>query len=116
MNLSIKQCEELKIPYNPYTGNQYTNNNLVLLAAYTAEHYTSPQWAGYQQWLKLGRVVRKGESGTRILMVKSKKLVDKLGVEQIKQYPSSVTVFNFEQTMSLEEAQPREEEKGENPA
>lgn len=109
-NLALSSpLTDKSLPYNPVTGSQYTNNNMVLLACLTT--YTSPEWAGYKQWLKVGRIVRKGEKGTRILIVKTKKLQDKKGQDVYKPYPSSVFVFNINQTdVMTNETQPQTSE------
>lgn len=62
------------LPVNASTGNPYTGSNIKsLLDAQLDAEYPSPQWAGYNQWLSVGRQVRKGETGTRIVMVVTKK-------------------------------------------
>jgi N-terminal domain of anti-restriction factor ArdC len=49
-------------PVNPVTGNAYKGAQSEFLRS------PSNQFAGFQQWLSIGRVVRKGEHGIKILM------------------------------------------------
>lgn len=53
------------LPRNATTGEAYRGGNVArLLAAEIAAGYVGHEWAGFKQWLKAGRVVRKGEHGT----------------------------------------------------
>jgi hypothetical protein len=47
---------------NPVTGRAYNGAQSAFLVS------LSNQFAGFQQWLSIGRVVRKGEHGVKILM------------------------------------------------
>ena len=48
----------------PYSG----VNMLMLLFAQEDKGYTTPMWAGFEQWKKMGGTVRKGEKGTQIFI------------------------------------------------
>ena len=58
------------VPSNPSNKNRpYTNvNALMLMFAQQDNNYTTPMWAGFEQWKKLGGSVRKGEKGTQIFI------------------------------------------------
>jgi antirestriction protein ArdC len=59
------------LPKNASTKNMYSGGNLfALMLAAEEKGYTTPNWAGFQQWKKLGGTVRKGEKATTILMPK----------------------------------------------
>ena len=49
-------------PTNPVTGREYKGVQSTFLRS------ASNQFAGFQQWLSVGRIVRKGEHGLKILM------------------------------------------------
>lgn len=86
-------------PFNPVTGNTYSGQNEMLLqVAQSVRGYTAAQWAGFVQWQQAGRVVKKGEKATEIIMMKSKKLTSPTGEIVIKKFPSGACVFNIEQT------------------
>src|SRR5687767_807034 len=54
------------VPTNAVTGEAYQGNNVNrLLVAELERGYGPGGWAGFKQWLTAGRVVRKGERGTR---------------------------------------------------
>ncbi len=53
------------VPYNAVTGTAYRGKNVDRFLAAELEHgYGAGGWAGFGQWLRVGRVVRKGEHGT----------------------------------------------------
>jgi HK97 family phage prohead protease len=59
------------LPKNASTKNMYSGGNLfALMLAAQEKGYTTPNWAGFQQWKSLGGTVRKGEKATVILMPK----------------------------------------------
>lgn len=59
-----------EMPYNAVTGAQYQGKNIDRLASAELMHGYGPGgWAGFGQWLKVGRVVRKGEHGTACITV-----------------------------------------------
>lgn len=57
-------------PANAVTGAQYGGRNIARLQeAQLIGGYGPGGWAGFQQWLTVGRVVRKGEHGTACVTV-----------------------------------------------
>lgn len=119
-----------KLPYNARTGNEYSGNNIMILAMTGREDL---RWAGFNQWLEVGRVVRKGEKSTGIMMVvdytkkdaEGAPKVNAQGEESKGRSVRTVPVFNFEQTeeIAAEDAQKilaakaaRRESKGAKPA
>lgn len=61
---------ELADPYNAVTGARYRGKNVGRLLEVELERgYGSGGWAGFQQWITAGRVVRKGEHGTSCITV-----------------------------------------------
>ncbi|MFP3467592.1 ArdC-like ssDNA-binding domain-containing protein [Leifsonia sp. SIMBA_070] len=84
----------------------YSLNNLLLILAQKPD---ATQVAGFRKWQKLGRQVRKGETGIRIFGYSTKKVTDEddTGEEQerrIVRYPI-LTVFDISQTDPLDEAE-----------
>lgn len=77
---------------NALTGREYRGKNSRFCMA--AQPYTSNQWAGFDQWMQLGRVVREGQKS--IAICRPQKVVSKEGREFMR-YPAA-RVFNFEQT------------------
>lgn len=59
------------VPWNAVTGAQYGGKNVQRLLMAEAEQgwETAGGWAGFKQWLSVGRVVRKGEHGTACITV-----------------------------------------------
>jgi len=92
--------ENPAIPYNATTGKHYSDKNTAELEACG---YEDRRWAGYGQWQKAGRQVRKGEGACwllRMVPFKDKKTgkvkVGKDGEPVLgKKY---IKVFNWEQT------------------
>lgn len=59
-----------RMPYNYVTGAEYRGKNIDrLIDAAMVGGYSGHAWAGFQQWITLGRVVRKGEHGTACVTV-----------------------------------------------
>ena len=91
------------IPRNASTKNMYSGGNLfALMLASEEKGYTTPQWAGFQQWKKLGGTVRKGEKATVILIPRQLfgEEIDDNGVKIRKSKGvsfSTAHVFNFDQ-------------------
>jgi antirestriction protein ArdC len=86
------------LPTNPTTGRDFTRGNAVrLLEAADAAGYTSGQWATFVQWKNAGRMVRKGQHGTKCSLPKVEKDVDgnEIATGVIIR---SFTVFALEQT------------------
>jgi len=82
-------------------------NQLLLQVAMDRRGYRSKWWGTFPQIKALGSSVRKGESGTRIILWKplSKKKTDTAGKEVEEQFfvMRQFTVFNAEQTTGLDE-------------
>jgi hypothetical protein len=59
--------------YNATTKHLYSAKNYQLLAqAMETKGWPTGEFAGFRQWLAVGRVVRKGEHGTPIMMMVDK--------------------------------------------
>lgn len=89
---------------NETTGHQYQGGNIQLLAAAAFDngYSTDHGWAGFNQWKSAGRVVRKGEKGTRILMMVPKKIGElEDGTDVKKMTGRTKTVFHYDQTEEL---------------
>jgi hypothetical protein len=57
----------------------------------------------FNAWLALGRCVRKGERGVKVVTVIRRQTVDKkTGEEVMKKWPRTTTVFHVSQTEPLE--------------
>jgi antirestriction protein ArdC len=85
------------LPYNALTQKPYVGNASLKCIALSG--YTTPQWAGYNQWQELGRVVKKGEKATRVMLP----LVcgDSKTVQKFK----TVFIFNIDQTEVMEKGE-----------
>jgi antirestriction protein ArdC len=60
----------VELPRNAVTGAYYRGKNVDrLLSAAEEAGYVGAEWAGFKQWLSVGRVVRKGEHGTGCITV-----------------------------------------------
>lgn len=88
--------QKYESPFNPVTGQFYKGKQAELLAKLG----TCNQFAGFKQWLELGRVVRKGEHGLKIFMPLTAK--DESGVAAGTKFMARV-VFAIEQTEILQE-------------
>lgn len=91
---------------NAVTQSIYSTNNQELLDGHKqAFALSSNQWAGFRQWIGVGRKVKKGAKGCQILMVCEKKTdVKQEGEEEKKrQVVKSLYVFNKEHTEALEQ-------------
>ena len=90
----------LEIPRNALTGAEYQKGNVLRLLAAAADNgYNGPLWAGYKQWLQLGRVVRKGQratSGLTVITVKGEN-------GKAKQSARGIAVFHYDQTEELQQ-------------
>lgn len=62
----------------------------------------SDEWAGFQQWRKAGRKVRKGAKACQIKIVCTKKMKNKEGEEEKKAVIKNLYVFNKEMTEAIE--------------
>lgn len=100
---------------NALTQSAYSGKNQKLLQdAAALAGIESTKVAGFKQWLELGRVVKKGEHGTKLIMVCDKKLGDeKAGDVKVQDSASgepakyrvckTVTVFFESQTTELQQ-------------
>ena len=86
---------KMKIPFNAFTGDQYSENNTVLLLQ---SGFVSPEWATYRQWQNIGHQVQKDEKGTRLKRVCIKERKD----GSVKKYLKTFSVFNVSQTQQIE--------------
>lgn len=104
------------LPYNARTANEYSGGNIeTLLSAMDEKGYSDLRWGGFNQWLEVGRVVRKGEKSTGIMFVGDVNEKDADGAVKTREngeakkskFVRTVPVFNFEQTdeISAEDAQ-----------
>ena len=85
----------MNIPFNTSTGDQYSENNTVLLLQ---AGFVSAEWATYRQWQILGYQVQKDQKGTRLKRVCVKQRKDGTS----KKYLKTFSVFNIEQTEKVE--------------
>jgi antirestriction protein ArdC len=89
---------------NPVTNRVFTRGNEEKLAVAGEEAgWQSGQWATYKQWISIGRVVRKGQTGTRCLLPKVEKTSEGTEIATSK-IVKGFTVFAFEQTDELPSA------------
>lgn len=90
---------------NEVTGAEYKGKNVLRLIGAELEHaYDDAHgWAGFRQWLSVGRVVRKGEHGTSCLTV----MTDKKDADgqTTGRGVRGFRVFHYDQTMPLEDAE-----------
>lgn len=99
-----EQSTEAKVmPFNPTTGNQYGGGNIMLLEIEAAARgFTQMQFAGFGQWIKSGRAVKKGETGIRIKACGQFEKLDKVtGKMETKTFMNEKVVFAIEQTEIL---------------
>lgn len=119
--MPIKLSKEEKIALIKKTSDEIKNNAAsgiiavsVTGAAYSVfnqcylanQHATPGVFGGFQQWLKLGRKVKKGEHGYAISYPMKKKFKDGEGnniIDDENPFFASVTVFHEEQTEPIEE-------------
>lgn len=79
-------------PTNPKRNEDYKGKNAEILAR---AGYSDPRWATFREWISLGRVVHKGQKGTKIARIRGKDA--KTGAARF----GRGSVFNFEQTVVL---------------
>jgi len=89
---------EEKMFYNATNKHVYsTYNTQALATAAAAKGWASNEFAGFEQWKKAGRIVKKGEKGTPLVL-----FVDKKDAEGGRKKVRKVKfVFNIEQTEPL---------------
>jgi antirestriction protein ArdC len=111
------EAAEFGLPYNARTGNLYSGSNVpTLFQAGEDKYYKDLRWAGFNQWLEVGRVVRKGETSTKIMMVvdytrkdaEGAPKVDAQGETSKGRSVRTVPVFNYEQTDEIDAAKAQE--------
>lgn len=91
---AAKHSAPLALPHNATTGQPYSGKNIAaLIDAQADAGYSTAQWAGFAQWKKAGRSVRKGETATRLRRVV---VVLKEGKETTR--IKTLCVFNIAQT------------------
>lgn len=85
-------------PHNPTTGRDFLKGNASRLIEMMNERsWSSGEFATFVQWKNAGRVVRRGEKGTRCLLPTITKNDD--GTERVSGKPrQEFTVFALEQT------------------
>lgn len=92
------------LPINPTNQRPFQKGNAArLLEASEGAGYVSNEWATFVQWKSVGRSVRKGERGTKVLLpqvIKSDEGESTSTGKIIRSY----TVFNIEQTEPIENA------------
>ena len=84
----------METAFNPITDNEYLGGNSLFLNHVAEKYDNNKSFAGYRQWKEIGRSVKKGEKGHKILVI----FKDKKGDTK----PTSRTVFNFMQTEKIE--------------
>lgn len=89
--------QQIVFPRNPVTGKTYTNKNAEFLSKITKALNWDDEYAGFKQWLEVGRKVKKGEKAITVLHPCFKKLED--GTEKV--YFKRVAIFNKFQTEQL---------------
>ena len=82
-------------PFNAVTGNTYSENNTLLLIQ---AGFEAPEFAAYKQWQSVGRQVRKGEKGTRLVRV----VVYHKDTPKERTAIKHFSVFNISQTDAIE--------------
>lgn len=84
--------------YNIATNQPYQGNNqMELQIIKNNKRYVSNAWGTFLQFKELGRKVKKGEHGYRLM-----KLVLSGSEEDKKTYPKRFVVFNLDQTEGVE--------------
>lgn len=87
---------------NINTQNIYQNSNLEALEeAAQAQGFDSRIWGTFLQWKNIGRTVKKGETGTKIIKPVEKKIVNQSGKDIEKTIVRRYTIFNLDQTKEL---------------
>lgn len=92
---------------NEVTGKAYAGNNVVrLLEAEIIGNYDESRgWAGFQQWRTVGRTVRRGQHGVRIVQVGVSTTTDADGKVTTRSHPGrGRPVFHYDQTEPIDAA------------
>ena len=93
--------ENLTVPTNAKTGNEYSGKNIgILLCAQEENGFPTAQWCTFRQALDLGRCVVKGQKASaEIVKVITKKVKNKnTGKLEEKKIVKAYKVFNIAQT------------------
>ena len=85
----------MKYPFNAVTGNSYSENNTLLLIQ---AGFDAPEFATYKQWQSVGRQVRGGVKGTRLVRV----VTINNDTKRERQTVRNFSVFNIDQTDAVE--------------
>lgn len=90
--------------FNYITRNPYSGENVTMLLESMEENgFASEYFLTFLQAKKCGRTVKKGSTGTQIMKVVTKEILDRETGEKKKiKVPKRYTVFNLEQTEELE--------------
>lgn len=91
------------VPMNALTHKMYRGVNTVSLwMAQMTKGYTSPYWATYKQWKKLGAHVKKGEKSSLIIFYNVTEYENEQGEEETRAYIRASYVFNASQVEGWE--------------
>lgn len=86
------------LPYNEVTKRPYTGQNIAILLMANDKDM---RWAGYDQWLSVGRQVAKDQHCTHILGIVDKIISKEDEPKRYKKAPRSFRVFNYSQTIPI---------------
>ena len=86
---------------NAITGNPYTGGNAIELEA---SGFADPRFLTFRQARTIGRTVKKGEHGIRLVRIVKVDKKNAQGKIEKKPAPKYFTVFNFTQTEEMVEA------------
>ena len=93
---------EIHTMFNVKTKNSYQGQNITKLEEAAEEQgFSSNVWGTFLQWKEAGRMVQKGQTGTRIIKVVDKKIYDAQGKETKKKVVKENSVFNLQQTKAI---------------
>lgn len=83
---------------NTITKRHYQGiNRLILGMASMGKGYSVPEWASFKQWASLGKYVKKGETGTKIVFFSPIEKQNDKGETESYAVLKAYTVFNAEQ-------------------
>ncbi|MGY5652176.1 ArdC family protein [Vibrio cincinnatiensis] len=91
--------------FNVVTMSVYSNKNQELLDEHKQLFdLVSSEWAGFRQWVDIGRKVKKGSKGCQIIMLCDKKIesTKKQEEEEKRKVIKTLYVFNKDQTEAFE--------------
>jgi antirestriction protein ArdC len=94
------EADEMVMPFNAVTLKEYKGGNIVrLLMAQRENGWSQRGWAGYHQWISVGRHVCTGQHCTYIRAVGGVREDDD---GNRRQFSGGGRVFHFDQTAPLE--------------